>query len=61
MNEIGFGIGLDIYETVSRKNIASYRSSISASKMKVVKEMDNDEVLLEVVRENPPASAEGAT
>ncbi len=61
MNEIGFGIGLDIYETVSRKNIASYRSSIAASKMKVVKEMDNDEVLLEVVRENLPSSVEGST
>ena len=52
MNEIGFGIGLRIFETVSRKNVASYRSSIAASNMKVVKEMGNDEVLLEVVREN---------
>lgn len=61
MNEIGFGIGLRIFETVSRKNIASYRSSIAASKMRVVKEMGNDDVLLEVVRENPPSSVEGAT
>ena len=49
MNEIGFGIGLRIYETVSRKNIASYRSSIAASQMRVVKELGNDDVLLEVV------------
>lgn len=52
MNEIGFGIGLRIFESVSRKNVASYRSSIAASDTRVVKEMENDEILLEVVREN---------
>lgn len=49
LNEIGFGIGLRLYETVSKDNIASYRSALSASNVKVVKEMVNNELYLEIL------------
>lgn len=50
LNEVGFGIGLRLYETVSRDNIASYRSAIRASETLVVKEdKDKRELLLEIV------------
>lgn len=49
LNEVGFGIGLRLFETVSKDNVASYRSAISASNVKVVKEMPGNEVYLEVV------------
>lgn len=51
LNEVGFAIGLHLYETVSKDNIASYRSALSASNVKVVKEMPNNEVYLEVMQE----------
>lgn len=50
MNDIGFGIGLRLYETVSKKNVASYRSALSASSVKVIKEMGDDELYLEILR-----------
>ncbi len=49
LNEVGFGIGLRLFETVSKDNVASYRSALSASNVKVVKEMPGNEVYLEVV------------
>lgn len=49
LNEVGFGIGLRLFETVSKDNVASYRSAISAGNVKVVKEMPGNEVYLEVV------------
>ena len=49
LNEVGFGIGLRLFETVSKDNVASYRSALSASNVKVVKEMEGNEVYLEVV------------
>ncbi len=49
LNEVGFGIGLRLFETVSKDNVASYRSAISASNVKVVKEMEGNEVYLEIV------------
>ena len=49
LNDIGFSIGLRLFETVSRDNIASYRSAISASDVIVLKEMENNEVFLEIV------------
>ena len=42
LNEVGFGIGLRLYETVSKDNVASYRSALSASNVRVVKEMENN-------------------
>ena len=51
LNEVGFGIGLRLFETVSKDNVASYRSALSASKMKVVKEMPHNELYLEILPE----------
>ena len=51
LNEIGFGIGLRLFETVSKDNIASYRSAMSASNVKVVKEMPHNELYLEILPE----------
>lgn len=51
LNELGFGIGLRLFETVSIDNVASYRSALSASKVKVVKEMPHNELYLEILPE----------
>lgn len=51
LNEVGFGIGLRLYETVSKDNVASYKSALSASNVKVEKEMPNNEVYLEILGE----------
>ncbi len=51
LNEVGFGIGLRLFETVSKDNVASYRSALSASTVKVVKSMPNNELYLEIVRD----------
>ena len=50
LNEIGFRIGLRLFETVSKNNVASYRSALSASNVKVLKELPNNELFLEIVR-----------
>ena len=49
LNEVGFGIGLRLFETVSKDNVASYRSALSASNVKVVKEMERNELYLEIL------------
>lgn len=49
LNEVGIGIGLRLFETVSKDNVASYRSALSASNVKVVKEMGNNELYLEIL------------
>lgn len=49
LNEIGFGIGLRLFETVSKDNVASYRSAVSASNVKVVKELPDNELYLEII------------
>lgn len=51
LNEVGFGIGLRLFETVSKDNVASYKSALSASNVKVVKEMPNNELYLEILGE----------
>ncbi len=51
LNEVGFGIGLRLFETVSKDNVASYRSALSASKVKLVKEMPHNELYLEILPE----------
>lgn len=51
LNEIGFGIGLNLYETVSKDNIASYRSTISASNFKIVEELPHNELYIEILPE----------
>lgn len=50
LNEVGFGIGLRLFETVSKDNVASYRSALSASNVQVVKEMERNELYLEIVK-----------
>lgn len=49
LNDIGFGIGLRLFETVSKDNLASYRSMVSASKFKIVKELPHNELFLEIL------------
>lgn len=51
LNEVGFGIGLRLFETVSKDNVASYRSTISASNFKVVEELPHNELYLEILPE----------
>lgn len=51
LNDVGFGIGLKLYETVSKDNIASYRSAMSASKVLVLKEMPNNELYMEILQD----------
>lgn len=51
LNEVGFGIGLRLFETVSKDNLASYNSAISASKIKIVKELPHNELFLEILPE----------
>ena len=51
MNDIGFGIGLRLFETVSKDNVASYRSALSASSVKVVEELEHNELYLEILKE----------
>ena len=49
LNEVGFGIGLRLFETVSKDNVASYKSALSASNVKMVKEMPHNELYLEIL------------
>ena len=49
LNQVGFGIGLRLFETVSKDNVASYKSAMSASKTKVVKELPGNELYLEIL------------
>lgn len=51
LNEVGFAIGLRLFETVSKDNVASYRSALSASNVRVVKEMPDNELYLEILPE----------
>lgn len=51
LNEVGFGIGLRLFETVSKDNVASYRSAISASDFKVVEELPHNELYLEIIKD----------
>ncbi len=51
LNEVGFGLGLRLFETVSKDNVASYKSALSASNVKVVKEMENNELYLEIIND----------
>lgn len=51
LNEVGFGIGLRLFETVSKDNVASYKSALSASNVKVIKELPHNELYLEIVKE----------
>lgn len=49
LNEVGFGIGLRLFESVSKDNVASYRSALSASKVRIVEELPHNELYLEIL------------
>lgn len=52
LNEIGFSIGLRLYETISMDNIASYRSAIKASNIKIINEdFEKREYFFEILNE----------
>ena len=50
LNDVGFGIGLRLFETVAKDNVASYRSSVNSGNVKLVKELPHDELFLEIVQ-----------
>lgn len=49
LNEVGFAIGLRLFETVSKDNIPSYKSALSASNIKVIKELPHNDLYLEIL------------
>ena len=49
LNDVGFNIGLRLFETVSKDNVASYKSALSASNVNVVKELSHNELYLEIL------------
>ena len=51
LNEVGFGIGLRLFETVNRDNIASYKSALSASKVSVIEEREDGDLYLEILKD----------
>ena len=51
LNEVGFGIGVRLFETVSKDNGASYKSALSASNVRVVKDLPDNELYLEIIKE----------
>ena len=51
LNEVGFGIGVRLFETVSKDNVASYKSALAASNVRVVKELPDNELYLEIIKE----------
>lgn len=50
LNGVGFGIGLRLFATVSRDNVASYRSALSASRVRLVEELPHNEIYLEIMK-----------
>ncbi len=50
LNEVGFGIGLRLFETVNKDNIASYRSAMSASNVRILKELEDKDLYLEILK-----------
>lgn len=50
LNEVGFGIGLRLFETVSCDNVASYRSALSASRVRLVEKLPHNEIYLEIMK-----------
>lgn len=51
LNEVGFSIGLRLFETVSKDNVASYKSALSASNVRIVEELEHNELYLEILPE----------
>ena len=51
LNEVGFGIGLRLFETVNKYNVASYKSALSASNVKVLEEMEDNDLYIEILKD----------
>ena len=51
LNEVGFGIGLRLFETVNKENVASYRSALSASRVRVIQELPHNVLYLEILKD----------
>ena len=51
LNEVGFGIGLRLFETVNKENVASYRSALSASRVRVIQELPHNDLYLEILKD----------
>lgn len=51
LNDVGFGIGLRLYETVNKENIASYKSALSASNIKVIEEKEDGDMFIEILKD----------
>ena len=52
LNEVGFALGLNLFETVSTDNIASYRSALGASRIKILHEnKETHELYIEIINE----------
>lgn len=49
LNDIGFGIGLRLFETVNKNNQASFRSSVSSSDIRILDELEGGDLLLEIL------------
>lgn len=50
LNKVGFGIGLKVFETVNKDNIASYRSAMFASNVRILEELDGKDLYLEILK-----------
>lgn len=50
LNKVGFGIGLRVFETVNKDNIASYRSAMSANNVRILEELDGKDLYLEILK-----------
>ena len=44
------GIGLRLFETVNKDNIASYRLAMSASNVGILEELDGKDLYLEILK-----------
>lgn len=51
LNDVGFGIGLRLYETVNKDNVASYKSALSASNIKVIEEREDGDLFIEILKD----------
>ena len=49
LNDIGFGIGLRLFETVNKHNVASYKSALSASNVKIIEQKSDGDLYLEIM------------
>ena len=52
LNEVGVALGLNLFETVSTDNIASSRSALGASRIKILHDnKETNELYIEIINE----------